>query len=214
MILCVGGQGRKAGKSSVVAGLIRALPEARWTAVKISRHAHSSRAARGLVIREQLHADATDTGRFLAAGATRAYLVEAEGEEIGELMPELRALLGSAENVIAESTGLAAWIRPDLFLMVVDPAAGEWKPAAQAQAEIADAFVVVDRGPAARHESLPASKPCFFVRPPAYVSPELVALVSGRLALHSGAGNPPLKAPQESVSRRARRRDLPPLPGA
>lgn len=214
MIVCVGGQTRKAGKSSVVAGLIRALPEARWTAVKISRHAHSGKAARGPVIREQLHADTTDTGRFLAAGATRAYLVEAVGEDIGELMPELRVLLGSAENVIVESTSLAAWIRPDLFLMVVDPAAGEWKPAAQAQMEFADAYVVVGRGPTARHESLPASKPCFFVRPPEYVSPELLALVSGRLALHSGAETPRLKAPRESVSRRARRRDLPPLPGA
>lgn len=184
MILCVGGQARKTGKTSVVAGLIRALPEARWTAVKISRHAHSGTTPGHPVIREQLHPDATDTGRFLAAGAARAYLIEAEGEDLAELMSDLRALLGSAENVIVESTSLGAWIRPDLFLMVVDPAVGEWKPAARAQREIVDAYVVVDQGPGAPDPRLHASKPCFFVRPPEYVSPELVALVAGRLAPH------------------------------
>lgn len=182
MIVCVGGQARKTGKSSVVAGLIRALPEAHWTAVKVSGHRHSGGAGGGPVIREQLEADTTDTGRFLAAGAARAYLVEAGGEAAEELAAALRGLLGSAENAIVESTSLAARIRPDLFLMVVDAAAGPWKPSAQAQAEIVDAYVVVVREPAAAPPLLPPSKPCFLVRPPEYVSPELARFVAGRLA--------------------------------
>lgn len=187
MIVCVGGPARKIGKSSVVAALIRALPEAGWTAVKVSRHSHSGAPGAAPALREQVSADSTDTGRFLAAGAARAYLIEAEGGALERVMPALEAILASAENLIVESSSLAAWIRPDLYLMVIDPAAGEWKPGARAQIELADAFILIDRGSPA-DPRLPPSKPCFPVRPPAFVSPELVAFVAERLAPQSGCG--------------------------
>src|SRR5438132_549717 len=39
-ILVIGGHSRSVGKTSVVAGLITALPERRWTAVKITQFGH------------------------------------------------------------------------------------------------------------------------------------------------------------------------------
>jgi len=40
-IVVVGGSGRGVGKTALVCGLIRALPEIPWTAVKITSDAHA-----------------------------------------------------------------------------------------------------------------------------------------------------------------------------
>ncbi len=41
-IIVVGGGGRGAGKTALICGLIRALPEIPWTAIKITSHAHGN----------------------------------------------------------------------------------------------------------------------------------------------------------------------------
>lgn len=187
MILFVGGHGRKTGKTSLVCGLIRALPEAGWTAVKVSRHSHHGRGGSGIF--EQTRIDATDSGRYLAAGAVRSYWVAAEGDAVGNLADELKRLLASAGNAIVESAGLAAWIKPDLFLLVIDPATSEWKPSADVSLGLADAFVVVGREPDATSRPLPEDRPRFCVQPPEFVSEELINFVSSRLAAQAARGN-------------------------
>src|SRR5579863_9866900 len=73
-IIVVGGSGRGVGKTSLVCGLISALDELRWTAVKISTHDHG----KPKPIWEETSAGAeTDTARYLTAGAERALLVTA-----------------------------------------------------------------------------------------------------------------------------------------
>jgi hypothetical protein len=47
-IIVVGGSNRGVGKTSLVCGLIAALPEFRWTAVKISTHEHKLSVAQGV----------------------------------------------------------------------------------------------------------------------------------------------------------------------
>ena len=42
-VIIVGGSGRNVGKTTLVCSLIAALPEYRWTAVKISAHEHGHR---------------------------------------------------------------------------------------------------------------------------------------------------------------------------
>lgn len=187
MILFVGGHGRKTGKTSLVCGLIRALREARWTAVKVSRHSHHGRGGYGIF--EQTRIDATDSGRYLAAGAARSFWATAEGDAVGSLADELERLLAGAGNAIVESTSLAAWIKPDLFLLVIDPATPEWKPSADASLGLADAFVVVGRGPDAPSRPLPGDRPRFCVQPPEFVSEELIRFVSSRLAAQAARGN-------------------------
>ena len=74
-IIVVGGGGRGAGKTALVCGLMRALPEIPWTAVKITSHEHGHRAKP--IFEETAPGQGTDTARYLAAGARRALLVTA-----------------------------------------------------------------------------------------------------------------------------------------
>src|SRR5437762_11263954 len=86
-ILVIGGHSRNVGKTSVVAGLIAALPERAWTAVKITQYGHGvcsingetcgcADAEHGWAITEDRDCSgATDTSRFLTAGAQRSLWV-------------------------------------------------------------------------------------------------------------------------------------------
>ena len=81
MLVVVGGHSRNIGKTSVVAGLIGALPEARWTAMKITQFGHGVCSVSGAscdcclapehsyAIAQEPQPGPSDTGRFLAAGA-------------------------------------------------------------------------------------------------------------------------------------------------
>ena len=53
-IVVVGGQSRNVGKTSLVANLIKAVPERRWTAVKITQHEHDLPPDANYVIREEM----------------------------------------------------------------------------------------------------------------------------------------------------------------
>jgi hypothetical protein len=182
------------------------LPEAGWTAVKVSRHRHAGTPGAG--ISEQRRVDATDSGRYLAAGAVRSYWATAEGDALDHLVDDLRRILACAANAILESNSLAAWIKPDLFLFVVDPAAGEWKASAEEALKLADAFIVVDRGARAIPDALPEQRPRFHVRPPEFISEEMVAFVKARLAAQAGLGNAASRESWEPSG--ARNRTLPP----
>src|SRR5258708_22779094 len=87
-IVVVGGHTRNIGKTSVVAGLIAALPEMRWTAFKVTQFGHGLCSANGepgdcetaehtvAVSEERAGGDSTtDSGRYLAAGAVRSFWV-------------------------------------------------------------------------------------------------------------------------------------------
>ena len=75
MLVVVGGHSRNIGKTSVVAGLIAALPEFGWTAVKITQYGHGICSANGeacdcatadhtIAVSEERHPDSgTDSSR-------------------------------------------------------------------------------------------------------------------------------------------------------
>ncbi len=136
MLVVVGGSGRKVGKTTVVVNLIRALPEARWLALKISGHAHGS--AGWKLTREESAAPDTDTGRFLAAGAAEAWWLRAGRGRLAEAVPELRSLFARAANVIVESNSILDWFEPDLYVFV---SGARRKPGARARMQRADAVV-------------------------------------------------------------------------
>src|SRR5262249_41207466 len=89
-IIVIGGQSRDVGKTSVVAGLISALPEYNWTAFKITQFGHGRCSLDGkpctcatddrcfAMTEEKDPASKSDTSRFLAAGAKRAFWVRTE----------------------------------------------------------------------------------------------------------------------------------------
>jgi molybdopterin-guanine dinucleotide biosynthesis protein len=191
-VVVVGGHSRNVGKTSVVAGLIAALPEMRWTAMKITQYGHGFCSADGkpcdcetadhslAVTVEWDGASGTDTSRFVAAGAARCLWVRTRVGVLGEAMPRIRRELETAENAILESNSVMRFLRPDLYLTVVDGGTADFKDSARLYLDRADAMVVTG-GAELRWEGVAGrlleGKPRFLVGAPGFVSAELVEFV-------------------------------------
>jgi hypothetical protein len=192
-IIVIGGQSRNVGKTSVVAGVIAALRSYNWTAFKITQFGHGRCSLDGkpcncatddrcwAINQEKDAAGKSDTSRFLAAGATRSYWVRTEQGRLAEALPLLRKRIAEAENTIIESNSIVEFIKPDLYMTVLDPGVSDFKNSAQRLLEQADAVLLPD---AAAWQS---SKPAFRIRPPEYVTRDVVAFVSERLAQRAAA---------------------------
>src|SRR5271167_3237731 len=125
-VVVVGGHSRSVGKTSVVAGLIAALPEFRWTAVKITQYGHGICSANGelcdcatddhswALTEERDRSGESDTSRFLVSGAARSLWVRTRQGMLAEAMPLLRQELAAAENAILESNSVMRFLRPAL----------------------------------------------------------------------------------------------------
>lgn len=186
-IVVVGGQARNVGKTSLVANLIKAVPERRWTAVKISQHEHDLPPGASYVIREESDASGDgDTARYLRAGARRALLLSARPGCLADAMPELRRELGRADDVILESNSVLEFLEPDVYLAVLDPAIADFKSSARQYLQQASAVVLnqPDRRSFRWDKTLLEQvmrKPIFPVRPPHYLTPDLVEFVRKKL---------------------------------
>jgi len=203
-IIVIGGHSRSVGKTSVVAGLIAALPGLHWTAVKITQYGHGICSADGApcdcatddhswaVTEERDRSGDSDSSRFLVAGATRSLWVRTRQGMLAEAMPRLRHELATAENAILESNSVMRFLRPDLYITVLDAATSDFKTSAQEFLDRADAVVlhVGNEQVSWANISLKpvAGKPTLHIRPPQYVTPELVEFVSGRIH-HRGTEN-------------------------
>jgi len=196
-VIVIGGHSRSVGKTSVVAGLIAALPEYGWTAVKITQYGHGICSASGeacdcatsdhsWAISEELdRSGESDSSRFLLAGAKRAMWVRTEQGRLAEAMPELRKKIADAANLIVESNSVLKFLRPDLYLTLLNPATADFKNSAREFLDRADAVILHNgvAGPAWQAVSLKplVGRPVFRITPPAYVTQEIVEFV--RLAL-------------------------------
>ena len=198
-LVVVGGHSRSVGKTSVVAGLISALPEFEWTAVKITQYGHGICSANGeecdcatgdhswAITEEHDGSGDSDTSRFLVAGAKNVYWARTEQGRLAEAMPTLRRKLESALNVIIESNSVLKFLRPDLYLTILDPATADFKNSAREFLDRADAVILHETPGAARWESVSlkpvVDRPVFRIRPPEYVPSKLVAYVRSQLAV-------------------------------
>ena len=200
-VVVIGGHSRKVGKTSVVAGLISALPELHWTALKITQHGHEIRSANGetdedatavelwTVSEETDRSGESDTSRFLAAGAAHSWWVRAQPGRLADAIPRVRQILAGAENAIIESNSILRFLKPDLYLTVLDPQTADFKASAQEFLDRADA-VLLHASPSAANPawkcvSLPpiSDRPVFVIQPPQYVTPEIVEFVRKRLSI-------------------------------
>jgi molybdopterin-guanine dinucleotide biosynthesis protein len=193
-IVVVGGSTRNIGKTSVVAGLIRALPERRWTAFKITQFGHGVCSANGepcdcvtadhtiAVSEERDRASGTDSARYLEAGAVRSFWVRTRQGQLAEAMPRIRKELAGVENAIVESNSILRFLRPDLYLSVLDPKTADFKDSARLFLDRADA-VLLPEGELGRPEwsgvslKLLAGIPRLAMQPPIYVTTEIVTFV-------------------------------------
>jgi len=195
-IVVIGGHSRSVGKTSVVAGLISALPRFQWTAVKITQYGHGICSANGeacdcatgdhswVISEERDRSGESDSSRFLVAGARRVLWVRTEQGRLAEAMPSLRQKIESAENIIIESNSVLKFLRPDLYLTVLDPANADFKKSAREFLDRTDAVILHPSTDAAwQGVSLKpvARQPVFHITPPLYVTPEIIEFVRRNL---------------------------------
>jgi hypothetical protein len=197
-VVVIGGHSRNIGKTSVVAGLIAALPAFHWTALKITQYGHGFCTADGAacdcqtddhtlaVSAERPDGDATtDSGRYLRAGAARSLWVRTRIGMLASAMPRIRKELAASENAILESNSVLQFLQPDLYLSVLDAGTADFKDSARLFLDRADAVITVARPLAPQWKGISArvleGKPRFPVHGPTYLSPELVRFVESRL---------------------------------
>lgn len=204
-IVVIGGHSRNVGKTSVVSGIIARLPHLHWTAFKITQFGHGFCTADGepcdcqtdehtvAISEERNPASSTDSARYLAAGAMRSFWVRTRMGNLAAAMPRLRKEFAAAENAIIESNSILGFLRPDLYLSVLDRATADFKNSARLFLDRADALLV-HRG--AEHlvphwsgvsPLLMNGIPRFPIAPPEYVTDEVVAFVDKRLACSAEA---------------------------
>ena len=207
-IVVVGGHSRNLGKTSVVAGLIAAMPERNWTAFKITQFGHGVCSANGeacdcdtgdhlvAVSEERSSTSGTDTARYLAAGARRSVWVRTRQGMLAEAMPRIRKELLRAENAILESNSVMRFLRPDLFLSVLDPAVEDFKSSARYFLDRADALLVPEDsflGVSGWRDVSPRllqRKLVLPTRAPVYCTEEVTSFVRDRLSALSAGVSP------------------------
>lgn len=201
--ILIGGHSRNVGKTSVVAGLIAALPEFHWTAAKVTQYGHGVCSTNGepcdcatadhawAITEERNRTGDTDTSRFLLAGANKVFWVRTEQGRLAEAMPAFRQRIAGAKNLILESNSILKFLRPDLYLTILDPATEDFKASAREFLDRADAIILHEphapnknvAPPAWENVSLKpvANRPTFKISPPDYLTPEIVNFVRARL---------------------------------
>jgi hypothetical protein len=197
-IVVIGGHSRSVGKTSVVAGLIAALPSYNWTAFKVTQFGHGRCSLNGkpcqcatadhawAITEEKDASGNSDSSRFLVAGARHSFWVRTAQGELSQAMPAIQRRLDQAENAILESNTIMKFIQPDLYLTVLDPATEDFKSSAKQFLRRADAVVLHQMGqenvrwPELSLGSIP-DRPVFKIDPPNYVTAEIAEFVESRL---------------------------------
>lgn len=198
-ILVVGGHSRNVGKTSVVAGLIAALPAHNWTAFKITQFGHGRCSLNGercecapldrcwAITEEKDRSGKSDSSRFVVAGAKRAFWVRTEQGRLDEALPAIQRKIADAENVIIESNSILQFVEPDLYITVLDPATEDFKRSARTFLQRADAVVLHGNSGPARWREVNMERsggtPVFRIAPPKYVNEDLVAFITDRLGV-------------------------------
>lgn len=205
-IVVVGGHTRNVGKTSVTAGLVQSLPEYRWLAVKITQYGHGVCSANGKPCACQPGADEhewaiteehdrrgqSDTSRYLLAGAEQALWVRTRQGMLALAMARLRERMAAAqahgvEHIILESNSVMRFLRPELYLSVLDYGTADFKSSARAYLDRADAVLLHNesRGLVPQWKDVSArlfaGKPVFWIRHGDYTPAPLVEFVRSRV---------------------------------
>ena len=158
-VVVVGGHTRNIGKTTLVAQILSATTELQWTAMKITQYGHGVCSANGeacdcatadhsmAISEERSTASGTDTARMLAAGAKRVLWVRTQQGSLADAMPRVRKEIASSTNVLIESNSILRFLRPHLYVAVLDPKVADFKPSALRYLDRADAiFTPESRG--------------------------------------------------------------------
>lgn len=138
--IVVGGRGKNAGKTSLICGILSALPEFAWSAVKVTDHAHGKTES----IWEEIRAgQGSDTARFLSAGARHAFLLTAETAELPERLRELGSKVELNADLIFESNRIVDLIQADVVLALREMGERAYKSSFERIARVSHAEVAL-----------------------------------------------------------------------
>ena len=160
-LIVVGGHTRSIGKTQLVCDVVAAFPNASWLAGKITQYGHGVCATNGHdcdcapaehIVAMDWEADAcscTDSARFLQAGAARSFWLRTKQGYLAEGMPSLRQALSEVAqtdgsdgvNVIVESNTLLQFVKPSLYVTVLDATRDDFKDSARQMLDRADVLV-------------------------------------------------------------------------
>ena len=213
-VVVVGGHTRNIGKTSVVAALIARLAHLHWTAFKITQFGHGFCTADGAPCDCQTdehtvaisperpglanYDSTTDSARFLAVGAVQSFWVRTRIGNLAAAMPRIRKEIAAAENVIIESNSIMGFLKPDVYLSVLDAGTADFKESARLFLDRADAILLRSdhaglepqwRGVSSK---LYAGKPQFLIQAPEYMTDEVAAFVQNRARAVQAAKHPAL----------------------
>jgi hypothetical protein len=165
------------------------MPEFSWAAVKVTPHRHDA----GEELWEELDfRSEKDTGRYLAAGARRAFLVSAATDfRAVELVLEARGRASLCDALLVESNRIAAGTmvrrgEAEVSLAVLAGPKAEWKASLLECAGRVDAVVLANGVSPEEFVSPFARKPVFGLAAGQWAVPELIWFVRGRLVLAKG----------------------------
>jgi hypothetical protein len=150
--------------------------------VKITTHEHGQATP---IWEETMPGDATDTARYLAAGARRALLVKAtEGplgpgaDSLGPIVEQILRECGPQCSIIFESNSVLRHVRPDICLCAALSPWAEMKTSHELLLEHADAMVEL----AGHDHIIEAEKITFRLASLERVSPVMLEWVRERLS--------------------------------
>jgi len=179
-VVVVGGGGRGVGKTALVCGVIAAMLERKWIAIKIARHDHGVERP---VWEETEPGERTDTARFLTAGARRAFLLTAADDAAMQCaLDELWQLVERRGDLIFESNRVLRFLKPDVCLMVAGEA--DVKTSFTAAVRRADAIITSltsEESPEASGSFAADPRPVFRLGQFERLSPEMTDWIRGRL---------------------------------
>ena len=143
--IVVAGHSRGVGKTTVIEAILGSQLRRRWAAVKVSAHRHCEPdEMRPLVERTWFADPRTQTGRYLSAGADRAFLCRTPSAQLPETATFIRDIRVAGFDVIVESNRIVDFIEPDVVLFVVAPQIADWKSSSGVALPRTHAFVVRD----------------------------------------------------------------------
>jgi len=185
-VVIISGSGRGTGNTAVGCALMAAMPEFSWLAVKVTPHRHDVDEE----LREELDfRSEKDTGRYLAAGARRAFWVSGATDlRTAELVSVARGRASLCDGLLVESNRIAAGTvarrgEATVSLAVLAGAEAESKASLLECAGRADAVVLVNGISSQGFVSPFARKPVFGLAAGQWAVPELIRFVRGRLLL-------------------------------
>ena len=108
-----------------------------------------------------------------------------EQGRLAEAMPAVRRKLAESGNVILESNSILKFVRPQLYITVLDPATADFKKSAQEFMGQADAVILHQGANQSAWDNIslkPVAKlPVFHISPPEYVTAQIVEFVREKL---------------------------------